>query len=72
MLSAKQEGSMHRGPTPPNPDLESLLDERDDLQIKKSLALDAPKPDPEAIDAISWRIFELDRRISAHWRNPNN
>jgi hypothetical protein len=46
------------------PRLEALLDERDHLRVKISLAGDQTG---EEIFAIRRRLVELDRQITRHW-----
>lgn len=56
---------MLRTPQPDDTDVETLLEERDTLRIRLSLALDAPSPDDERVRQLRKAIFELEDRIKA-------
>lgn len=71
MLSAKHGGGVVRKPTNIGPRLETLLDERDHLRIKISMAEDNPDTLPEAMKVFRQALFELDRRILKHWEEPD-
>lgn len=55
---------MVRKPSEMGPRLEALLDERDHLRIKVSMA-----GDERGEEVVTWRrrILELDREITKHW-----
>ena len=58
---------MHRAPKAINPQVEALLDERDQLQIRISLAADAPDADPMKLAAMRVRVANLDAEIEQLW-----
>jgi hypothetical protein len=60
---------MHRIQPEDNPRLEALLDERDHLRIKISLAEDDPMAMAEIL-VMRRRLLELDHQISKDWGNP--
>jgi hypothetical protein len=55
---------MARKTRDPGPRLEALLDERDHLRIKLSLASEQPD---EETGALRNRILQLERDIAKHW-----
>ena len=58
---------MHRAPPAINPDVEALLDQRDELRICISLAADGPDADPEKLAAMKLRVVNLDEEIERLW-----
>lgn len=62
---------MVRKPTGIGPRLETLLDQRDHLRIKISLAEDNPDSLPEEMTVFRQALFELDRQILKQWGAPN-
>ena len=52
-----------------DPRLETLLDQRDHLRIKISLAEDDPLVDADLSD-LRGRLVELDHKITKSWGNP--
>jgi len=52
--------------------LEALLDERDHLRIKLSLAQDRVAPGSEEIVAMRKQLIELEKTINQSWKNPNS
>jgi hypothetical protein len=61
---------MHRQPPLIRTELEGLLDERDHLQIQINLAVNAPKADPDKLEALIGQLAQLELEISDHWRRP--
>lgn len=49
--------------------LEALLDERDHLQVKISLAGDATGPDADELHELTTRLAKVESEIAARWRN---
>lgn len=52
--------------------LEALLDERDHLFIKISLAQDRLAPGSEEIVSMRKQLIELEKTINQSWKNPNS
>jgi hypothetical protein len=59
---------MLRKPTPPNPKLVALLDERDELRVQLSLALDAKHLTESEVEATKLRLRHLEREIDVQRR----
>jgi hypothetical protein len=61
---------MVRNPTPRNPQLEALLEERDDLLIRINLLAERQDTDPVDLKMMRDQLFEIESRISAYRRVP--
>lgn len=59
---------MVRKPVTVGPRLEALLDQRDHLRIKISLA----EEDDTDVGELRRLLFELDRAILKHWETPES
>jgi len=57
---------MFQSPTSANPALDALLDERDTLRIRLSIALDSSSPDKEQVAKLLDAISEVEDIIRAH------
>jgi phage shock protein A len=55
-----------RNPPPPNSALETLLEERDHLQIQINLIEHAVKPDAAKLASLRRELEELESRISRY------
>ena len=61
---------MYRPQRPDDPRLESLLDDRDHLKIKLSLALDSSLTDEEQIRELRKALSDAESRIRLHYPSP--
>jgi hypothetical protein len=61
---------MTREPTSVGPKLEALLDQRDHVRVKISLAMSGPET--ERLTELRRQLFELDRKILKNWETPND
>lgn len=52
-----------------NQKLEALVDERDDLQVKISLAGDAIVPDADELRELTKRLAQVEKEIAVKLRN---
>jgi hypothetical protein len=55
---------MQRKPTPPNPELEALVEELIDLRVRRVLLSEELKPSVEKIESVSRRIAEIERLVA--------
>ncbi len=53
------------------PQLEAMMDERDHLHIKLSMALDSPAPSFDDVESIQSRLAHLDSEIGKIWGKSN-
>jgi hypothetical protein len=60
---------MTREPTAVGPKLEALLDQRDHVRVKISLAMSVPQT--EQLTELRRELFELDRKILKSWETPS-
>ena len=59
---------MYRKPTPPNPELDALLERRDDLRIRIALLAERENSDAVELKMMSVELFEVESRIRTHER----
>ena len=55
-----------------SPQLVALLDERDDLRAKLSLALEDPQCDQSEIVTMRVRLAQIDGEIGDYWKGPHS
>jgi len=56
---------------PPDPELEALCDELDDLRVKRVMLAEAPKPDLMELNRVSLRMHDLEKLIYAKQKRPH-
>ena len=61
---------MNRKQKPPGPRLEALLDERDHLRVKISMANERAHADSAEVKLLFKRLHELDKEIAVRWGKP--
>ena len=67
---ARHGHAMHRKQKPHGPRLEALLDERDHLRVKISMANDSAHGDSAEVELLLKRLHELDKEIAVRWGKP--
>jgi hypothetical protein len=60
-----------RKPRPPNPELERLLEERIDLNVRSVLLREAVKPDLAELNRVTTKLEAVEARITRLLHHPN-
>jgi primosomal protein N'' len=60
-----------RKPPPPNPELERLIEDRIDLNVRLVILREAQKPDLAEVQAVEAELEAVEAKIALHARDPN-